>query len=155
MTQYCDINKTTDTVFDYDTPDKISDILINELNTIIQTIALSKLVQCKNRYNKWYNHDIETQADIKDSTNIISSYNIDQLQQYIDQYYILLTNYYGINYLKINSDKSTLLVTTRPINRPLTKDFRLTAGDYVIEQSDKIKILGLYFTNGLDNEPNI
>ena len=31
----------------------------------------------------------------------------------------------------------------------------MTAGDYIIEQSDKIKILGLYFTNGLDNGPNI
>ena len=92
---------------------------------------------------------------VDDSTNIISSDNKDQLQKYIDQYYILLTNYYDINYLKINSDKLTLLVTTRPGNRQLTQDIRLTGGDYIIEQSDKIKILGLYFTNGLENGPNI
>ena len=42
---------------------------------------------------------------VDDLTNILSSYNIEQLQTYIDQYYILLTNYYNINYLKINSDK--------------------------------------------------
>ena len=36
----------------------------------------------------------------------------------------------------------------------MTQDIRLTAGDYTIEQSDKIKLLGLYFTNGLDNGPN-
>ena len=46
-------------------------------------------------------------------------------------------------------------MTTRPQNRHLTKDLKLTAGDYVIEQSDKIKILGIYYTSGLDNEPNI
>ena len=92
---------------------------------------------------------------VDDSTNIISSDNIDQLQTYIDQYYILLTNYYDINYLKINSDKSTLLVTTRPCNRPITQDTRLTAGDYMIDQSDKIKILRLYYTNGLENGTNI
>ena len=51
---------------------------------------------------------------VDDSTNIISSDNCDQLQKYIDQYYVLLTYYYDINYLKINGDKSTLLVTTRP-----------------------------------------
>merc|ERR1712240_332 len=51
---------------------------------------------------------------VDDSTNIISSDSKDQLQKYIDQYYILLTYYYDLNYLKINSDKSTLLVTTRP-----------------------------------------
>ena len=46
-------------------------------------------------------------------------------------------------------------MTTRPQNRHLTKELKLTAGDYVIEQSDKIKILGIYYTCGLDNEPNI
>ena len=29
LTQYCDNNKTIDTVFDYDTPDQIADILID------------------------------------------------------------------------------------------------------------------------------
>ena len=37
----------------------------------------------------------------------------------------------------------------------MTNDIKLTAGDYMIQQSDKIKILGLYFTNGLDNGPNV
>ena len=69
MTQYCNSKKTIDTVFDYGTQDQIADILINELNTIIQTIAPSKLIQCKNRYNKWYNHDIEIQADIKNKAH--------------------------------------------------------------------------------------
>ena len=48
-----------------DNPNIIADILINEMNSIIQTIAPSKLVQCNNKYNKWYNHDIEIQADRK------------------------------------------------------------------------------------------
>ena len=38
---------------------------------------------------------------VDDSTNIISSTDIQQLQTYIDKYYILLTYYYEINYLKI------------------------------------------------------
>ena len=92
---------------------------------------------------------------IDDSTNIISSKDTQILQQYINKYYILLDNYYNINYLKINSDKLTLLVTTKPNNRQISNDLKLTACDYITQQSDKIKILGLYFTNGLDNTPNI
>ena len=51
------------------TPDKIADILIKELDTIIETIAPSRLIQCKNIYNKWYNKDIERQAKIKDKAH--------------------------------------------------------------------------------------
>ena len=69
LTYYCDMNDKIDTVFDYDTPNDIADILIIELNTIIQTIAPSRLIQYKNRYNKWYNKDIETQADIKNKAH--------------------------------------------------------------------------------------
>ena len=58
LTQYCDMNDRIDTVFDYDTSNDIADILIDEINNIIQTIAPSRLIQCKNRYNKWYDKDI-------------------------------------------------------------------------------------------------
>merc|ERR1711867_9332 len=63
------MNNKIDTIFDLDTPDEIANILINKFTSIIQTIAPSKLVQCKNRYNKWYNNDIETQADIKNKAH--------------------------------------------------------------------------------------
>ena len=51
-----------DTVLNYDMSNNIADILIDEINNIIQTIAPSRLIQCKNRYNKWYDKDIELQA---------------------------------------------------------------------------------------------
>ena len=63
---YCDMNDKIDTVFDYDTSNEIADILIDEINNILQTIAPSKLIQYKSRYSKWYNKDIQAQADIKD-----------------------------------------------------------------------------------------
>ena len=69
LTDYCDRNDRIDTVFDYDTSNEIADILIEEIDNIIQTISPSKLVQCKNRYNKWYNTDIERQADIKNKAH--------------------------------------------------------------------------------------
>ena len=47
LTQYCDMNDRIDTVFDYDMSNDIADILIDEINNIIQTIAPSRLIQCK------------------------------------------------------------------------------------------------------------
>merc|ERR1711954_532362 len=35
------------------------------------------------------------------------------------------------------------------------KNFVLKAGDYIIEQKDKIKVLGVFFTSGLTNHVNI
>merc|ERR1711867_238665 len=63
------MNNKIDTIFDLDTPDEIANILINKFTSIIQTISPSKLIQCKNRYNKWYNKDIETQAEIKNKAH--------------------------------------------------------------------------------------
>jgi len=66
LTQYCDMNDRIDTVFDYDMSNDIANILIDEINNIIQTIAPNKLIQCKNRYNKWYDKVIKIQVDNKD-----------------------------------------------------------------------------------------
>ena len=37
----------------------------------------------------------------------------------------------------------------------MTKDINLIASDYVIEQSNRIKVLGIYITSGLSNQSNI
>ena len=44
LTQYCDMNDKIDTVFGYDMSNDIADILIDEINNMIQTIAPSKLI---------------------------------------------------------------------------------------------------------------
>ena len=88
---------------------------ITLLYTLMGTDYYEQITGQKKMTNIYIDHIIINYVD--DSTNIISSDYNDQLQKYIDQYYLLLTNYYDINYLKINSDKSTLLVTTRPGNR--------------------------------------
>merc|ERR1712115_318821 len=60
-----------------------------------------------------------------------------------------------INRLKLNLDKSRVMVVCRPIRREETKNFVLRAGKYIIEQSEKIKVLGVFFTVGLSNHANI
>ena len=47
------------------------------------------------------------------------------------------------------------MVVCRPNRRDEVKNFVLKAGDYIIEQKDKIKVLGIFFTSGLTNYVNI
>ena len=90
-----------------------------------------------------------------DSTNIISSFDHEHLQEYINKFYLLLEAYYNINYLKINADKSKLLITCKPRYRTIIKDIKLTASTYIIDQSPKIKKIGIFFNSGLNNTPNV
>ena len=41
------------------------------------------------------------------------------------------------------------------MHRQYTKDIIINAGKYIIKQSDKLKILGMYITSGLDHTPNV
>ena len=41
------------------------------------------------------------------------------------------------------------------MHRQATKDIIIQAGKYIIKQSDKLKILGIYITSGLDQTPNV
>ena len=48
---------------------------------------------------------------IDDSTNVISFKDHQQIKPYLTNYYILIHNYYNINKLKINADKTMILLT--------------------------------------------
>ena len=92
---------------------------------------------------------------VDDSTSTISSNSAYELQIYLNHFYKLLESYYNINFLKINPDKTKFIITCKPPHRHTTKDTIIQAGQYVIEQSDKLKILGVYITSGLHQTPNV
>ena len=78
-----------------------------------------------------------------DSTNIISSTNPSNIQTYINKFYLLLEAYFNKNFLKIYAEKSKLLISCKPHYRSDTKDIIIQANNYRIQQSNKVKILGL------------
>ena len=88
---------------------------------------------------------------VDDSTNIITTNDSQQLQTYINQYFKILEYYYNTNKLLINSDKSKLLISCKPSLRTHTNSIKLSTTQYIIEQSTKIKVLGVYITAGLSN----
>merc|ERR1712175_31574 len=92
---------------------------------------------------------------VDDTNNIIYGNNIEEIEKYTNAYFKLIECFYSINKLKLNPDKTRLMVVCRQNKRDEVKNFVLKAGDYIIEQRDKIKVLGIYFTSGLTNHVNI
>ena len=98
-------------------------------------------------------HNIVQYVD--DSTNIIACTNTHDLQNYINTYFNILEEFYNINKLLINSDKSKLLIITKPGQRHLSSNIKLQTTKYIINQSQKINILGIFITSGFTNLANI
>ena len=88
---------------------------------------------------------------VDDSTNIITTNDSTLVQIYINNYLKILETYYDVNKLLINSDKSKLMISCRPSLRSNVSNITLRASKYIIEQSTKIKVLGVYITAGLSN----
>merc|ERR1712115_357336 len=98
-------------------------------------------------------HDIIQYVD--DTNKVIYGNNAEEIEKYSNAYFKLIESFYTINRLKLNPDKTRLMVVCRPNKREEVKNFVLKAGDYIIEQKEKIKVLGIYFTSGLSNHANI
>ena len=74
---------------------------------------------------------------VDDSTNIIACKDNNKLQIYINIYFKILEEFYNINKLLINSDKTKLLIIAKPGLRHITSVIKLQANKYLIEQSKK------------------
>ena len=92
---------------------------------------------------------------IDDSTNLVSSNDCNELQIYINKYFKILETYYNCNKLLINADKTKLMITCKARYRNDTCNLFLQAKEYIIKQSDKVKVLGIFFTSGLTHMATI
>ena len=84
---------------------------------------------------------------VDDSSNIISFNDPSQIKSYLTNFYLLLESFYNINKLKINSDKSNLLLTYKPKFKDQLKNFYFYANTDKIVPKNAIKILGTYIRN--------
>ncbi len=97
-------------------------------------------------------HDNITHTTINfvdDSTNLVSSNNHDKLTNYLTDFYTLLHSYYTINKLKINADKTELLITCKQHLKTQADMVTMTALNYTIQQKQTTKILGYILNNKL------
>ena len=92
---------------------------------------------------------------VDDSTNIISTTNTHEIQDYTNKFYRLLEAVYNINKLKINNDKTELLFICKPKYRTNTKNLQITASGHKVKQVNKAKILGYTLLNNLQHNKHI
>merc|ERR1712082_198481 len=79
---------------------------------------------------------------VDDSTNLISNKSAHTLTLYLTDFYTLLHSFYTINKLKINADKTELLVTFKPHLRHTADTVKMHAHSHEIQQKSTTKILG-------------
>ena len=77
------------------------------------------------------------------------------MQEYINKFYNLLEAVYNINKLKINNDKTELMVIYKNHFRKDTKHIQMTASGHKVKQVSKVKILGYIMQSNLHNDKHI
>merc|ERR1712208_112607 len=92
---------------------------IPQLHTLMNKEIYTQLTQHQQTTSTNINHTTINFVD--DSTNIISTANTHEIQDYINKFYRLLEAVYNINILKINNDKMELLIVCKPKYRTNTK----------------------------------
>ena len=92
---------------------------------------------------------------VDDLTNIISTNNSTDMQNYINKFYSLLEAVYNINKLIINKDKTELMIVCKNCFRKTTKNIQMYASGYKVNQVPKVKILGHIIQSNLRNDKQI
>ena len=97
----------------------------NEVPLLHNLLHDNIYTQMTNDTNMTTYKDIEhyTINFVDDSTSIITFKTTNMVKDYLQKYYRLIHDYYTINKLKINSDKTQLMLTYKPKHKDYFKDF--------------------------------
>ena len=123
------------------------------LHTLMHKDIYTQLTQHQPTTSTSINHTTINFVD--DSTNIISTPNIDEIQEYTNKFYRLLEAVYNINKLKINNDKTELMIICKAKHRKSTKNIQIAASGHKVKQVNKVKILGYTMLNNLHHDKHI
>ena len=132
-------------------------IYVNEIPDIHKLINHKFFKKITNRVTQYNYKNIEhvTYNYIDDSNNIISSIDHSHLKHYLENYYLLIHEYYNINKLKINPDKNKIIIIHQNKYNNIFKNFSFKAKNYTIHKSNCIKILGTYISSDLKLDKEI
>merc|ERR1712240_336849 len=124
---------------------------------LLHTLMEKEIYTALTKQDRVITNDIDhtTVNFVDDSTNIISTLDTKTIEQYLDKFYKLLEAVYNINKLKINKDKTELLIICKQKYRKDTKKIRMTASGHKVKQVNKAKILGYTLSNDLKHDKHI
>ena len=92
---------------------------------------------------------------VDDSTNLIMTKDPKILQNYLDNFYLLLRNVYNTNKLIINRDKTEIMIACKNRHRKMTKNIQMYADEFKVKQVNQVKILGFLIQSNLHNDSQI
>ena len=92
---------------------------------------------------------------VDDTSAIIGFKSKQGIKTYLEKYFQLMKCYYNINMLKVNPDKSQLMVSAKPKYLNETKFLQFQADEYVIKNKPCMTILGSILSCDLSNEREI
>ena len=92
---------------------------------------------------------------VDDSSSVIAFINHVYIKQYLNNYYTLIHEFYNVNKLKINPDKTLLMLIYKPKFKNNLKNFFFNAGQFIIKPKSSIKILGYTLREDLKPDTHI
>ena len=102
------------------------------LQNLMKSDLYNKISGLRNEMNNnGIEHNIIQYAD--NTNNVIATNNIANIQPYIDSYFILIENFYQINKLIINPEKSKIMIVCKAAERNETLKIVINTRKRVIE----------------------
>ena len=94
----------------------------------------------------------ETVNYVDDSNNCIIFEDPSEVDEYLDNFFKVLTAYYNLSKLKLNEDKTALMISSKPKHREEYKDVTIKTNEDEddVKQQKQVKILG-FLTNQRGN----
>ena len=98
----------------------------------------------------------ETYNYVDDSSHLITFSDLNQVKLYVEKFYILIHNIYMANLLKVNADKTKIMLFTANNQNIDSSRFSCKCYDYTIKPKHSIIILGYKLSSNLspDNHVN-
>merc|ERR1712115_124274 len=102
-----------------------------------------KLITIRDQFHK-YSGSISHFAMnyIDDTSNAIFCNDSNTLQNYINDFFLLVEKFYNANKLSLNNNKSKLIISCKGRYRAAANNISLVTTNYLTKQSSKVKVLG-------------
>ena len=97
-------------------------------------------------------HDTYNYVD--DSNSCVVFDNPEEIQEYIDAFFAVLKEFHMISKLKLNEEKTMLLITSQPKHREAYEDVVITeeGQDYIVKPKSQVKVLGFLINQRESND---
>ena len=142
---------------------KISGILftiyVNEVPELHRVLEDTELMNSMVGEDKMDTSEVEhfTVNYVDDSNSVINFKYADQVEEYVNKFFMVLTSFYNLSKLKLNENKTALLIASQPKHKEGYRNVVIKTKEEEddVEQKSQVKILGFLTNNRNNNDSQI